>query len=435
LKSGIGVCLLNDSFPPLIDGVSTAVVNYAEIIERSYGSSIVATPYYPGVKDDFSFPVVRYHSFDTVRSFGYRTGYPFDGSALSTINASNIDIIHSHCPIISTMLARTLRKKNDAPLVFTYHTKFDLDIANTVNGKLAQNIAIKLIIENIEACDEVWVVSQGAGDNLRSLGYRGDFIIMENGVDFEKGRVPAAELEKLSHEWSLEEGVPIFLFVGRIMWYKGLRLILDGLSSLKAAGKPFKMVFIGDGQDYDEVVAYAESLGISDECLFTGAIRDREILKSWYCRADLFLFPSNFDTNGLVVREAAACGLPSLLLRGSSAAEGVVDGRNGIIIEDNVSSMSEALLRFVSLPEKLAQIGAAAEDELYISWEDSVSRAVARYENIIERWKSGVLKYERAPFDELFTFTGDIALAFEKARAQRHTHGVDLPKRSKSRIS
>jgi glycosyltransferase involved in cell wall biosynthesis len=279
------------------------------------------------------------------------------------------------------------------------------------------------------------VVSHGAGKNLRSLGYRGDYIVMENGVDFKKDRVSDNELAKLSHEWSLSDGIPVFLFVGRIMWYKGLRLILDGLATLKAAGKPFKMVFIGDGQDYDEVVDYADTLGLSADCVFTGAIRDRELLKCWYCRANLFLFPSNFDTNGLVVREAAAFGLPSLILRGSCASEGVIDGQNGILIDDTVVSMSEALFQFINCPDKLVQIGAAAQAELYTSWEDAVARAVSRYESIIERWKSGAMKRDRVPFDELFAFSGDVALAFEKARAQRHSHGTIYQKREKTRIS
>lgn len=59
--------------------------------------------------------------------------------------------------------------------------------------------------------------------------------------------------------------------------------------------------------------------------LFLGPVYDRDVIRAWYCRSDLFLFPSEFDTNGLVVREAAACGLGSVLVEGSCAAEGIVD--------------------------------------------------------------------------------------------------------------
>lgn len=84
------------------------------------------------------------------------------------------------------------------------------------------------------------------------------------------------------------------------------------------------MVFIGSGADAAEVQEYAKPLG--SKCIFTGAISQRETLRAWYCRADLFLFPSSYDTNGLVVREAAACDLAAVLIDGSCAAEGVTDG-------------------------------------------------------------------------------------------------------------
>ena len=59
---GLNVCLMNDSFPPVIDGVATTILNYAEIINNGLGKATVVTPEYPGAKDDFPFPVVRYTS-------------------------------------------------------------------------------------------------------------------------------------------------------------------------------------------------------------------------------------------------------------------------------------------------------------------------------------------------------------------------------------
>ena len=66
------------------------------------------------------------------------------------------------------------------------------------------------------------------------------------------------------------------------------------------------MVFVGGGGDFEAVKSYSESLNLQDKCFFPGPEADREKLRAWYCRANLFLFPSTFDTNGLVVREAAA---------------------------------------------------------------------------------------------------------------------------------
>ena len=172
------VTLLNDSFPPVIDGVANVVMNYAKILqEEKLADVMVATPAYPGAEyHSYPYWVVPYQSFDTTKIVkGYRAGTPLDVKEIVTMKEFAPDIIHSHCPVSSTLLARTLRFYTDAPLVFTYHTKFDIDIAKAVKSKLLQKEAIHALVSNIEACDEVWVVSRGAGENLRCLGYKGEY--------------------------------------------------------------------------------------------------------------------------------------------------------------------------------------------------------------------------------------------------------------------
>ena len=312
------ICLINDSFPPVTDGVANAVVNYAKILTENGKKATVVTPAYPGADDSqFEFPIVRYPSVDLTKLVGYHAGFPFSSQTLETLVERDFDLIHCHCPVTSAMLARALRDRIHVPLVFTYHTKFDIDIANAIKGKLLQEEAKKVLVDNITACDEVWTVSHGAGENLKSLGYQGDYLVMPNGVDFPKGRVDESLVRKVTKDFDLPENIPMFLFVGRMMWYKGLKIILDALAMLKTQGRPFRMVFVGNGGDRDEVIAYSEKLGLSDCVFFTAPAYDRNVIRAWYCRADLFLFPSTFDTNGLVVREAAACGLGSVLVRGS----------------------------------------------------------------------------------------------------------------------
>lgn len=326
------ICLLNDSFPPEIDGVANAVVNYAKNITKSGENAIVVTPTMPGADDSaFPFPVLRYPSIDTRKKLGYVAGYPFSPETARVLTEQKVDLMHTHCPITSCLLARSLRAVVDAPLVLTYHTKYDVDIAKAVRGKLLQESAIRALVQNIASCDEVWVVSRGAGENLRSLGYEGDYIVMENGVDVPRGRVSDEAIAAATGRYDLPQNVPVFLFVGRLMWYKGIRIILDALKTLREKNVDFRMVFVGEGADGAEIRSYAEERKLSDRCFFTGAISDREIIRAWYGRSDLFLFPSTFDTNGLVVREAAASGTATVMIRNSCASEGVGDGRNGFL--------------------------------------------------------------------------------------------------------
>ena len=382
------ICLLNDSFPPIIDGVANAVVNYAENIEKHHGHAVVVTPAVPGADDSgFPFPVVRYPSIDTRRLVGYVAGYPFSPETALRVREEKVELLHTHCPIASAILARSLREVVDAPLVLTYHTKYDIDIAKAVKSRLLQESAIRALVQNVNACDEVWAVAAA------TAGY------------------------------DLPDGVPLFLFVGRLMWYKGLHIILDALRALREQGQDFRMVFIGAGGDEKEVRAEVETLRLSDRCFFTGSIADRETLRAWYSRADLFLFPSTFDTNGLVVREAAASGCPSVLIAGSCAAEGVTDGRNGFLIEENAVSLCAKLTALCADREAMRRVGENAMRELYLSWEDAVARANERYAVVLDRYRSGKYpKHERFS-DEFFNTQGDLMEAMSRVAEMRGETG------------
>lgn len=409
------VCLLNDSFPPLIDGVENAVVNYAKCMTESGIIATVATPSYPGADDEsFEFPVIRYSSLNTTRKFGYRLGYPFGKKAVNAIKASNPLLLHSHCPFSSTLLARMVQQEVDAPIVFTYHTKFDIEINKAVEMNFLRKTAKKFLVDNISACDEVWVVSKGAGDNLKSLGYQGDCVVMENGVDLKKGLASPELVAELRQKHALPADVPVFLFVGRLMWYKGARIILDGLKMIANDGKDFRMVFVGDSVERPEIEQYAKTLGIQEKCIFVGAVHNRDIIRGYFTLSDLFLFPSSFDTNGIVVREAAACGKASVLLRESCASEGIEDGRTGLLIEETGESMAKCLSFACENREKLKVLGQTAMDEIYISWEDAVEKATKRYELVVENFKSRETAREKVRFDEMFRTFSEINVAMQR---------------------
>lgn len=404
------VCLINDSFPPTaIDGVANATKNYADIISNGLGNASVVTPYYPGTDDaSLPYPVIRYPSLTTNKSVGYRMGLPFSAAVIKEIENTHPQIIHSHCPVTSTMLARSLRQIVKCPIVFTYHTKFDLDIDKIIKIEPLREQALKAIVENITACDEVWTVSRGAGENLRNIGYQGDYIVMPNGVDFPKSRVSRFYTEQICSHFDLPCDIPVFIFVGRLMWYKGIKIILDALKILSEKRIDFRTVFIGAGADKNDIVAYTEKLSLSDKVFFEGAVYDREIIKAWYCRANLFLFPSTYDTNGLVVREAAACALASVLVKDSCASEGVTDGVNGFLIDENAESMASLLESVCNDFPYLAQIGENAQKDLYVSWEDSVYNAYQRYEAIIEKYNKGLYPAHETPTDEFYSSAANL---------------------------
>ena len=409
------ICIMNDSFPPQIDGVANTAKNYADNIEKYHGHAVVVTPEFPDKQDyKFPYPIVRYASLDARWFIGYMAGIPFSPTVTKKLREEKVELMHCHCPAAALFLARQLRVPLNAPVVMTYHTKYNVDLLKAFKHELLSERVVKVMVGNISSCDEVWTVSRGAGENLKQLGFEGDYVIMQNGVDMPLGRVSDDEAFGVAGDLDLPSGVPLFIFVGRMMWYKGIKLILEACDGLKSTGTDFRMVFIGSGADLDEIKAYSEKLKLNDKVLFIGPVYDREKLKAWYCRADVFVFPSTYDTNGLVVREAASCSVPSILIKDSCAAEGVTNGKNGFLITENAASLSVMMYKLCEDIDIAKKVGKNAADELYISWKTAVDRACERYEIIIDNYKCGRYPKRRKLTDEILKGNGELMSAISR---------------------
>ena len=382
--------LFNDSFPPTIDGVANAVFNYATILNKHNFTPTVVTPKYPNVVDNYSFDVYRYHSAKLTPHMPYRVGNPFSPLTIHELSKKEFDILHVHSPFASSVLAHELSifRKRKIPTILTYHTKFDIDIDRYIDNKQFNKVARKFVKTNIEFADDVWAVSKGTIDSLRKFGYNGEVFVIPNGTDFTKGRSSQEQISELDRIYCTQNEELVLLYCGRMMWYKNIKIILDTLKILTDSKIKFKMFFVGDGPDRPYIEKYAHGLGLKDIAIFTGAIYDREKVRTFFSRANLFLFPSTYDTSGLVVKEAAACGCASALIKGSCAAEDVVDGVSGILAEyETAESFAKSILSAIKVPELLGKLGKCAQDTVYLSWEDSVAIAEKRYEYIIEKYK------------------------------------------------
>jgi len=383
----IHVGLFNDSFPPTIDGVAQAVKNYAACLHRNHCDVTVVTPAYKNVRDDYPFEVYRYQSIPLDKHIGYRAGNVFNPEALVQLRRKKFDLMHIHAPFASSVLVSNINHRPRVPVVLTYHTKFDVDIEKRVTNTVFRKIALEFLTSNVKAADEIWTVTEKCGESLRAIGYEGDYHVMENGTDFAFGRAEESKVQQLREAYNLPDDVFIFLFVGRMMWYKNTRLILDSLKIVKEKGLPFRCFMIGGGLDAEDIQKYAAELSLTDEVIFTGPIYDREYLRVFYSLSDMFLFPSTYDTSGIVVKEAAACECPSLLVRDSCPAEGATHDVTAFLAEENAPSCAEAILAACQSREHLAAVGREAGQKLYLSWDDAVARAYTRYTEILKNWK------------------------------------------------
>jgi len=167
---------------------------------------------------------------------------------------------------------------------------------------------------------------------------------------------------------------------GKIVYYS---LDDDHVELLFRQGRDIRLIMAGQGPSEQEIRALSAALGLEDAVVHAGHITDVRLLDGLYTRADLFVFPSLYDNAPMVVREAAAVGTPSLLTRGSSAAEVVRDGENGLLADDTTADMAACIAWALDNPVRLREIGMAAWATIPKPWEEVITEVLARYEDLI----------------------------------------------------
>lgn len=382
----------NESFPPIVDGVANVVLNYARCLNNDRSTCCVITPKYPDAVDNYDFDVHRFASIKVPTRNEYRVGMPqMSTSFWMALKKIPFDIVHAHCPFSSGLAARSIARKQDIPFVATFHSKFKDDFKAAIKSeKIVDNILLK-IAGFYESADEVWIVNEASLETLREYGYRGDVHIMGNGCDIKPQFASAEVLDEVNKRFGLKSDVPLFMFIGQHIWQKNLKMVVEALAKVKAEGEHFHMMFVGEGSKRADMEKMVAERNLSDSVTFTGKISDRDTIAKIYLRSSAMLFPSLYDTSSLVPREAAACGCPTVFVKGASTSQGITD-QNGFLIDNTAESLAQAVRHIIREPEAAKRAGETARKTIYRSWEDSVNEAYERYLYLIDFKKSRLSK-------------------------------------------
>ncbi len=377
-----------DSFLPIADGVGRVVYNYARgLAALGQECYVVAPMNKTGYRGDFSFELIEYTSRPAGRSSMYRMGLPaFDKHYNDRIDMVNLDIVHVHSPFTAGAAGTRAATKKKIPLVGTFHSKYYDDFLQVTKSKLLAQVGTYYVVKFYERCDEVWTMNEASAETLRSYGYKGRIQIVPNGTEVFP-LLPGGK-EAVRQKFGLPEGVPVFLFVGQMNWKKNIARILEACRALQEKGCDFRLVFAGQGPHMEEIRQKTFEYRLQDKTVFAGHVSDKQELSALYAVSSLFVFPSLYDTSGLVTKEAACVSTPSVAIRGSGAAGGIIDGENGFLCEDDSASLSSVLFKAYDDPGALLRAGLNAEKTLVTPWPDVMKTIRSLYEELVEKKKA-----------------------------------------------
>ena len=384
LKIGLFI----DVYFPIVDGVVRVVDNYAKGLRKH---NVELTVFCPKIKNGHLFkceyPVFRTNSLRVI-GFEYPVPIPKLTKGLKKeLMEGEYDLFHVHSPFYEGRYALKIGRKLKIPVIATFHSKYYDDFLQITKSKFIAKRLTRYIVKFFEKCDEVWAVNKSTKKTLSEYGFRGESHVMENGTHFDYPKEAENYRKETREKLHIAEDENVLLFVGHLIWQKGIQLILESLKLLKDQGFKFKMIFAGEGGHEKQVHKLCEKLELTDQVIFVGAIKEKEELQKIYACADLFYFPSLYDTFSLVLREASVMKIPSLLVKDSNCAEKTIDNYNGYLAESNVESMAQRIKEIFADKDKLHVIGETASKTIPVTWDNILDTVKDRYLEIIEKNK------------------------------------------------
>jgi len=370
------VGLFTDAYLPEITGVTTVVRALRDELERLGHEAYVYAPRYDRPSDDER-NVYRFRSGPVFAYKTARMAVPYSLSAARTYRG--LDVVHSHTPFSLAYAGLAAAHRYHLPHVQTYHTYLS-HYLHYVPRPLRPSVqaAEKYSALLCNRCSVVTAPTPSIRDELRRFGVRRPIYVVPFGPDLRHYEEESVWSPRQALE--IGEDAPLFLYAGRVAPEKNLPFLLESFARIREALPAAVMVLAGDGPQRAQLEQAAVDLSLASSVHFAGFL-DRKRLVDLYRSADLFLFASKTETQGLVIVEAMAAGTPAVAVDAMGVRDVVVDGVNGFLVPEDASALAERAVEAVG-DRRLA--GHLAVGARATAAQTSLQRGVARMVEVYE---------------------------------------------------
>lgn len=381
--------IFTDSYRPYTSGVVHSIDLFTRDLTRLGHEVNIFAPSYPNYEKDSR--VFRFASVPAPTNPGFTLAIPFSLKLKPAIKKLKPDIIHVHSPFLLGRLGAKHARMLGIPLVFTFHTLYDLYIHYVPFGQnLAREITRRYCRDFCNGCDLVIAPTGIIADHLRKSGVVTEVKIVPTGIDIESF---GPGNEKYIHcKHGLPDDARVLLCVGRLGQEKNHKFLIDVYARVLSRHPDTRLVLVGGGPEEDNLKKQAGELGIQDSVIFTGTMDRQEVIK-YYCSSYLFVFASVTETQGLVLGEAKAAGVPSVAVSAFGVSEMVKDGEDGFLTENSPEDFEAKLDLLLGDGELRGRMGEAAlKNAAGLSSRASAARLVRCYEELMDVYVKRVNK-------------------------------------------
>jgi 1,2-diacylglycerol 3-alpha-glucosyltransferase len=403
----MNICMFTNTYLPHVGGVARSVAFFTEDLRKRGHRVLVVAPTFPhdaelsGEEED----VVRVPAIQNFNGSDFSVRIPLPFSVDQKIDDFKPDVIHSHHPFLLGDTAVRAAYRRNLPLIFTHHTLYEKYTHYvSLDSEIMKRLAVHLTTEYANLCTRVVVPSRSIADLIVERGVKRPIEVIPTGVDidfFRSGK--GADFRRLHN---VPQDVPVIGHLGRLAPEKNLEYLSETvLEALKKIpGKAWFLV-VGVGSSEGRIQEMFKKQGFHDRLIVAGKQSGPDLANA-YKAMDLFVFSSKSETQGMVLVEAMAAGIPVIALDASGTREVVVDNHNGRLLPENASSglFAETIIDFFKRKDKADFWRKAAGDTAHeFSRQASVNKLMGVYQSVRKEISQGEMTKLDAfdPWDKL----------------------------------
>ncbi len=352
------IAMFTDAYFPRINGVGVSVKCFGRALAKIGNTVCVVCPAYDKQKaitiektEVKNYFIIRVPS--TTTRFSSEDRYIKMGNfklIAQEMDKFKPDIIHINSEFSLGIMGLIYARKRKIALVFTSHTMWEGYVGNYVRflpSCVARKIGKEIVCFFAKRAQVVISPTERMFKLLQSYGIKRPIEILPTGIDDSIFKIDdksfAALKEDIYKEFPVLKDKKILLYVGRVVREKNLYMLFDVFSKVKEKCENAALLFVGGGPELENLKKKAKEHKYSSSICFAG-YRDRDILSYFYHLADVFVFPSCTETQGLVTIEAMRAALPVVAI-GEMGTLDVMQGDNGgFMVKNNVEEFASKVI-------------------------------------------------------------------------------------------
>jgi 1,2-diacylglycerol 3-alpha-glucosyltransferase len=356
-KSLPRVAMFTNNYLPFIGGVPLSIERLVNQLIRQGATVKVFAPSYPQQwPDSQSEPVFRCPTLFYTRLYKFPIANIFSRKINMAIKTFSCDVVHVHHPFWLGKKGMQLARKKGKPVVFTYHTRLEhYTHYIPMPGEVLKNLAAHFLIKHFaNRCDAIITPTASTEEYLRNLGVSALIETIPTGINTKDYACWSPEkIQNLRNRY-VAPGEGLLISVSRMAKEKNLDFLIDGLAKVKKwSHTPFTCILVGDGPERQRLEEKVTALGMENHVIFSGKMTPQEVA-GCYLAADLFVFASTSETQGMVLLEAMAGGCPVVAVRASGVHDVIKDGHNGFKVAESTDDWAGMIVKLLDDHQQLS---------------------------------------------------------------------------------